>query len=143
MGAEVGNRIVKELRAPGRTRTLVAAVRVRRLRLWTTSAFLSVGPAGLEPAPAWLKAGDAAANTLVPSPPAQSARRELNPRLGAYKAPALTAELRARASRAGGNRTHTLRIKSPLCCLLHHDPGIDRVYLFPSVPLQHHALFCV
>ena len=56
MGAEVGNRIVKELRAPGGTRTLVTAVRVRRLRLWTTSAFLSVGPAGLEPAPAWLRA---------------------------------------------------------------------------------------
>ena len=27
----------------------------------------SVGPAGLEPAPAWLRARDAAANTLVPS----------------------------------------------------------------------------
>jgi hypothetical protein len=51
------------------------------------------------------------------------ARRESNPRPGPYKDPALTAELRARASRAGGNRTHTLRIKSPLCYQLHHNPA--------------------
>ena len=80
-------------RAPGGTRTLVAALRVRCPCRWTTSAWFSVGPEGLEPSPARLRAGDAAANTLVPS--IESARRESNPRLGAYKAPALTAELRA------------------------------------------------
>jgi hypothetical protein len=53
----------------------------------------------------------------------KSARRESNPRLGPYKDPALTAELRATASGAGGNRTHTLRIKSPLCYQLHHNPA--------------------
>ena len=46
----------------------------------------------------------------------------MNPRPATYKDAALTAELRASASRAGGNRTHTVRIKSPPCCLLHHDP---------------------
>ena len=46
----------------------------------------------------------------------------MNPRPASYKDAALTAELRASASRAGGNRTHTVRIKSPPCCLLHHDP---------------------
>lgn len=51
-------------RAPGGTRTLVAVVRVRCPRHWTTSA-------------------------------CQWDRWESNPRPGAYKAPALTAELRA------------------------------------------------
>src|SRR5438046_1768994 len=81
---------------------------------------MSVGPEGLEPSPARLRAGNAAANTLVLWN--QLARWELNPRPASYKDAALTAELRASASRAGGNRTHTLRIKSPLCCRLHHDP---------------------
>ncbi len=56
----------------------------------------------------------------------ESARWESNPRPASYKDAALTTELRARSSsRAGGNRTHTWRIKSPLCCQLHHNP-IDR-----------------
>ena len=80
----------------------------------------SVGPEGLEPSPARLRAGDAAANTLVPS--IESARWELNPRPASYKDAALTIELRASESRAGGNRTHTIRIKSPPCCQLHHNP---------------------
>ena len=56
------------------------------------------------------------------SPVVQSARWELNPRPASYKDAALTVELRASESRVGGNRTHTVRIKSPLCCQLHHDP---------------------
>jgi hypothetical protein len=44
----------------------------------------------------------------------------------------LASDLRANESRAGGNRTHTVRIKSPLCCLLHHDPVTGRVYAFQS-----------
>ena len=54
---------------------------------------LSVGPEGLEPSPTRLRAGNAAANTLILC--FMLARWELNPRPGAYKAPALTAELRA------------------------------------------------
>ena len=42
------------------------------------------------------------------------AREELNLRPTAYKAVALTTELRA-SSGAGGTRTLTVRIKSPLC----------------------------
>ena len=66
---------------------------------------LSVGPEGLEPSPARLRAATrhmayayaagcpAAANTLVLWN--QLARRELNPRPASYKDAALTAELRA------------------------------------------------
>ena len=54
---------------------------------------LSVGPEGLEPSPARLRAGNAAANTLVLG--LQLARWELNPRPASYKDAALTAELRA------------------------------------------------
>ena len=53
-------------RAPGGTRTHVAALRVRSPRRWTTSAFHSVGSEGLEPSPTWLRARHAAANTLIP-----------------------------------------------------------------------------
>jgi hypothetical protein len=65
-------------RAPGGTRTHVAALRVRSLRRWTTSASRRVGPEGLEPSPAWLRARCAAANTLVPSCFTESAREESN-----------------------------------------------------------------
>ncbi len=51
----------------------------------------------------------------------RSARKESNLQPSSYKDAALTTEPRA-ASRAGGNRTHTERIKSPSCCLLHHNP---------------------
>src|SRR5687767_3996329 len=54
---------------------------------------LSVGPEGLEPSPTRLRAGNAAANTLVLWN--QWARWELNPRPTSYKDAALTAELRA------------------------------------------------
>ena len=79
----------------------------------------------------------AAANTLVPCCSFQSARRELNPRPASYKDAALTVELRASESRVGGNRTHTVQIKSLLCCLLHHDPVIGLVYAFQSLHERH------
>ncbi len=89
---------LSKIRAPGGTRTHVAALRVRSPRRWTTSAFHSVGSEGLEPSPTWLRARHAAANTLIPcscfasrcSVCAHSrARRESNPRPGPYKRPAL------------------------------------------------------
>ena len=67
----------------------------------------------------------------------ESARRELNPRPASYKDAALTVELRASESRVGGNRTHTVQIKSLLCCLLHHDPMIGLVYAFQSLHERH------
>ena len=55
---------------------------------------LSVGPVGIEPTSSGL--GDRCI-ALSATVPLESARRESNPRLGAYKAPALAAELRAKA----------------------------------------------
>ena len=65
-----------------------------------------VGPAGLEPSPGWVRASYAAANTLIPSlsRTVESARKESNLRPGPYKSPALTTELRAVPSGAGGIR---------------------------------------
>ena len=54
---------------------------------------VSVGPEGLEPSPTRLRAGNAAANTLILY--FMLARWELNPRPASYKDAALTAELRA------------------------------------------------
>src|SRR6185437_8532120 len=59
-------RIVKEPRAPGGSRTHVAALRGRSLRRWTTSARIPMGPEGLEPSPNRLRAGRSAARTSVP-----------------------------------------------------------------------------
>ena len=108
---------LSKIRAPGGTRTHVAALRMRCPRRWTTSAFHSVGSEGLEPSPTWLRARHAASNTLIPfrlfllvaSLLAQSARRESNPRPGPYKRPALTTELRA--SGVEGSRTLTIPLK--------------------------------
>ena len=77
-----------------RRRMTTAAQRcpVRYPCRWTTSAFVSVGPDGLEPSPAWLRARYAAANTLIPS----------------------SASLRAQSGR-GGSRTLSLTlIRGPL-----------------------------
>ena len=60
-------RIVKEPRAPGGSRTHVAALRGRSLRRWTTSASIPMGPEGLEPSPNRLRAGRSAARTSVPT----------------------------------------------------------------------------
>ena len=76
----------------------------------------SVGPEGLEPSPGGLRVRYAAASTLIPCRSYQSARKGSNLRLDPYKRPALTVELRAAFSRAGGTRTLAWRIKSPLCC---------------------------
>lgn len=46
----------------------------------------------------------------------KSAWKESNLLLTSYKDAALTTELHAVMSEAGGIRTHALRIKSPLCC---------------------------
>ena len=51
---------------------------------------LSVGPVGIEPTSSGLRDRCITLSATVPN---QSARRELNPRPGAYKAPALTAVL--------------------------------------------------
>ena len=55
MGTFTVPRIVKE-RAPGGTRTHVAALRVRCPGRWTTSASAFMGSEGLEPSPARLRA---------------------------------------------------------------------------------------
>jgi hypothetical protein len=99
-----------------------------------------VGPEGLEPSPAWVRTRDAAANTSIPFFCFQSARRELNPRPASYKDAALTVELRASESRAGGNRTHSGRLK--VCCAAFtprpHEVG--RAYAFQS-PSACHRFF--
>jgi hypothetical protein len=48
-------------------------------------------------------------------------------------------ELRASESRAGGTRTHTCRIKSPVCCQLHHNPILGWAYAF--VATWQHRVF--
>ena len=99
-------------RAPGGTRTRVAALRVRYPCRWTTSAFLSVGPEGLEPSPGGLRVRCAAASTLIPI-----SRRGGSRTLDLTLIRGLLSPLSyAPANRAGGTRTHTCRIKSPVCC---------------------------
>ena len=67
----------------------------------------------------------------------KSARWELNPRPASYKDAALTVELRASESRAGGNRTHSGRLK--VCCAAFtprpHEVG--RAYAFQSLSARH------
>ena len=103
MGANKRASDCQTARAPGGTRTLVAALRVRYPRHWTTSAFVSVGPEGLEPSLGGLRvccaAADHAAHRArldpIPYSQHQSARRESNPRPDPYKRSALTVELHA------------------------------------------------
>ncbi len=65
----------------------------------------------------------AAASTLVPCRcPPQSARKESNLRPDPHKRPALTVELRAALSGAGGTRTHMSRSKSPVPFQFSHNP---------------------
>ena len=99
-------------RAPGGTRTHVAALRVRCPCRWTTSAITSVGPEGLEPSPGGLRVRCAAASTLIPI-----SRRGGSRTLDLTLIRGLLSPLSyAPANRAGGTRTHTCRIKSPVCC---------------------------
>ena len=55
MGALVFTDLPKIFRAPGGTRTLVTALRVRCPCRWTTSACLQVGPVGIEPTSSGLR----------------------------------------------------------------------------------------
>ena len=124
MGAWLEARLSKIIRAPGGTRTLVAAdqptVGARgAVSLPLDDQCLSVRLVGIEPTSSGLRDRCITLSATVPN---QSARWELNPRPASYKDAALTVELRASESRAGGSRTHTVRIKSPPCCQLHHDP---------------------
>ena len=66
------------------------------------SAFIlsQVGPVGIEPTSSGLRDRCITLSATVPN---QSARWELNPRPASYKDAALTAELRASMSRAGGS----------------------------------------
>ena len=115
----VGSRIVKDHQSTGRDsnprRRITGAVSLPL----DDQCVCSVGLVGIEPTSSGLRDR---CITLSATIPFQSARWELNPRPASYKDAALTAELRASVSRAGGIRTHAMRIKSPPCCLLHHDP---------------------
>ncbi len=115
----IGSRIVKDHQSTGRDsnprRRITGAVSLPL----DDQCVCSVGLVGIEPTSSGLRDRCITLSATIPN---QSARWELNPRPASYKDAALTAELRASASRAGGIRTHAMRIKSPPCCLLHHDP---------------------
>ena len=77
----------------------------------------SVGPEGLEPSPAGLRARCAAANTLIPYCFIPQHRRGGSRTLDLILIRDLLSPLSyAPANRAGGTRTLTCRIKSPVCC---------------------------
>jgi hypothetical protein len=102
----------EEYRAPGGTRTLVAALRVRCPGRWTTSAFVdAVGPEGLEPSPGGLRVRCAAASTLIPSSAWQRARNE-----------------------RGGNRTLDLTLIRSLLSPLSYALGKGDWYLLCEAP---------
>ena len=81
MGTDAEAELSKIPRAPGGTRTHVAALRVRCPRRWTTSAFLPSGTGGARTLTTRLRAGRAAANTSIPLSSSESAREESNLRL--------------------------------------------------------------
>ena len=87
-------------RAPSENRTHAAALRKRCHSTRPSVLIHSVGSVGIEPTSAGLRDR---CITLSATVPHQSARWELNPRPASYKDAALTAELRASASRAGGS----------------------------------------
>jgi hypothetical protein len=124
-------RIVKEPRAPGGSRTHVAALRGRSLRRWTISACFGVGPEGLEPSPNRLRAGRSAARTSVPSGVADRPGRSRTSaaRLSAGRSPvelqAACPRSRRSASHHGarGIRTPADRLKRPTCCRYTTTPG--------------------
>ncbi len=104
-------------RAPGGSRTHVAALRVRCPRHWTTSACLSVGPEGLEPSPGGLRVRCAAASTLIPCVFLVFSRRGRNRTFGRVLIRDLLSPLSyAPMSGAEGTPTLACRIKSPVCC---------------------------
>ncbi len=144
---------LSKIRAPGGTRTHVAALRVRGPRRWTTSAFHSVGSEGLEPSPTWLRARHAAASTLIPcscfafrcSVCAHSGRggnRTLD--LVLIRDLLSTTELRAaaiagRSQRSGaeGSRTLTLPLKRRKRCRYATTPNVECAYAFEWRGLHH------
>ena len=125
-------------RAPGETRTLVAALRVQYPRRWTTSAITSVGPEGLEPSPGGLRVRCAAASTLIPCSPfftrREWARRESNPQSDPYKRPALTVELRAVKRRVGpkGFEPSPTGLKVRRAAVTPRPQNVGRAYSFQS-----------
>ena len=136
MGAIRGVPNCQTTRAPGGTRTLVAALRVRCPRHWTTSASSSVGPEGLEPSPGGLRVRCAAASTLIPSSAslrAEWARRESNPQSDPYKRPALTVELRRHGEwgRRDSNPSPT-GLKVRCAAVTPRPQNAGRAYAFPS-----------
>ena len=66
---------------------------------------------------------------------ADSARRESNPRLGPYRRPALTTELRA--SGAEGSRTLTFPLKRRKRCRYATTPSVEWAYAFEPRGLHH------
>ena len=87
---------------------------------------VSVGPVGIEPTSSGLRDRCITLSATVPCS-RRGGSRTLDPDL--IRVP-LSPLSYAPASRAGGNRTHTCRIKSPVCCQLHHDPMLGRAYAF-------------
>ena len=67
----------------------------------------------------------------------ESARWELNPRPASYKDAALTVELRASESRAGGNRTHSGRLKVCCAAFTPRPHEIGRACAFQSLSARH------
>ena len=91
-------------RAKGTTPDSNRCIRITGAESWPLDdqCLFSVGPEGLEPSPPRLRAGNAAANTLILR--FMLARWELNPRPASYKDAALYQLSYAPAlSRAGGN----------------------------------------
>ncbi len=132
---------IKQSRAPSRNRTRITSLRRRSLAVRpSVLVFDSVGPVRIELTSFGLRDRCITLSATIPCVVVvcfvQSARKESNLQPSSYKDAALTTEPRA-ASRAGGNRTHTERIKSPSCCLLHHNPMIGRAYAFQSQCKKH------
>ena len=87
---------------------------------------LSVGPVGIEPTSSGLRDRRITLSATVPVSRRGGSRTLA---LELIRLPLLPLSY-APASRVGGDRTHTCRIKSPVCCQLHHDPMGGRAYAF-------------
>ena len=121
----------RTIRAPGGTRTLVTALRVRYPCRWTTSAITSVGPEGLEPSPGGLRVRCAAANTLIPCLPDN--RRGRNRTLGLALIRGLLSPL-SYAPSVGPKGLEPLLagLKVRCAAVTPRPPNAGRAYAFPS-----------